>query len=445
MTRVPGNSIVGIPSGVVWCVLGIAGVILGGSRVSADVIRLENGGELRGELIGAVTRTPGETVVIRTLTGSRVELAGERVVLVARRSLKVEQYEERSDRVATENDTVEGHWELAEWCRGQRLPDQRRKHLERVVSLDPSHRSAHYGLGHTLRNGKWMSREEFMASRGLVRYRGRYITPQQREDLEAASVGAAAYRKWFAQIRIWHKWLKTNDPKQQGRARAELGRVRDSSAVVPLVRVLGRDKSESIRVLLSGVLGGVPGPDPVGALVNLALRDQSYRVRAAARTAIGPQRLAAAVRFAVAGLGDTSNAVVRRSAVLLGECGDVTAVPPLIAALVTRHVHRVRVPGSRHPSFAFARDGTPVHPAVAQGFGVPPEILRGMQMGRFPFGVVILPPQFAEKETQVISVIVDRENPEVLAALKKLTGNEGANYDRRAWELWWLAFRQGTK
>jgi hypothetical protein len=68
-----------------------------------------------------------------------------------------------------------------------------------------------------------------------------------------------------------------------------------------------------------------------------------------------------------------------------------------------------------------------------------------MQMGQFPFGVVILPPQFAEKETQVISVVVDRENPEVLAALKRLTGNAGANYDRRAWELWWLAFRQGTK
>ena len=445
MTRTPGNSIVGIPAGAMWCVVGISWAILGGSPLSADVIRLENGGELRGELVGAVTRTPGETVVIRTLTGSRVEVAGERVVLVARRSLKVEQYEERSDRVATGNDTVEGHWELAEWCRIQRLPDQRRKHLERVVSLDPSHRSAHYGLGHTLRNGKWTSREEFMASRGLVRYRGRYITPQQREDLEAASVGAAAYRKWFAQIRIWHKWLKTDDSKQQGRARAELERVRDSAAVVPLVRVLGRDKSESTRVLLAGVLGGVPGPDPVGPLVDLALRDRSYRVRAAARNAIGPKRLTVAVRFAVVGLGDRSNAVVRRSAILLGECGDVTAVPPLIAALVTRHVHRVRVPGSRHPSFAFARDGTPVHPAVAQGFGVPPEVLRGMQMGQFPFGVVILPPQFAEKETQVISVVVDRENPEVLAALKKLTKHDGPGYNRRPWKLWWLAFQQGSQ
>ena len=75
--------------------------------------------------------------------------------------------------------------------------------------------------------------------------------------------------------------------------------------------------------------------------------------------------------FASAALGDGSKEVIRRAAVLLGQCGDLAAVPHLIAALVTRHVHRVRVPGSRHPSFAVARDGTPVHPAVAQGFGVP--------------------------------------------------------------------------
>ena len=118
--------------------------------LSADVIRLDNGGELRGELLRAVTRTPGETIVMRTLAGSRVEVSGERVVLVARRPLKVEEYELRAERVATGSDTAEGHWELAEWCRKQRLPDQRRGHLERVVSLAPRHKQAHYGLGHTL-------------------------------------------------------------------------------------------------------------------------------------------------------------------------------------------------------------------------------------------------------------------------------------------------------
>lgn len=445
MPRAPGNSIVRVPAVAAWCLLSVAWGPLAGSRIVADVVRLENGGELHGELLGAVTRTPGETIAIRTVAGSRVEVSGDRVVLVARRPLKFEHYEALSDQVSTRRDTVEGHWELAEWCRLQRLPDQRRLHLERVVSLDPAHRRAHYGLGHTLQGGKWMSREELMSSRGLVRYRGRFITPQHRDDLEAASVGAAAYRKWFTQIRIWDKWLKSRDPRQQARGRAELGRVRDVSAVVPLVRILGRDNAAAIRVLLAEVLGGVPGPDPVEPLVGMALRDQSYEVRGAARRAIGPKRLAAAVPFAITGLGDSSNAVVRRAAVLLGECGDLAAVPPLIVALVTRHVHRVRVPGSRHPSFAFARDGTPVHPAVAQGFGVPPDVLRGMQMGQFPFGVVILPPQFAEKETQVISVVVDRENPEVLMALKRLTEHDGPGYNRRAWKLWWLAYRQGAK
>ena len=413
--------------------------------LSADVIRLENGGELRGELLRAVTRTPGETIVMRTLAGSRVEVSGERVVLVARRPLKVEEYELRAERVATGSDTAEGHWELAEWCRKQRLPDQRRGHLERVVSLDPRHKQAHYGLGHTLRDGKWMTREEFMESRGLVRFRGRYMTPQQRDDLQANTIGATAYRKWFSQIRIWHKWMKTRDPVQQARGRDELLGISDPATVVPLVRILGRDDVPTIREVLARVLGGISGPAPVGPLVELTLRDTSYAVRGTARNAIGLNRLGAAVPFAIAALGDRSNEVVRRAAVLLGQCGDLAAVPHLIAALVTRHVHRVRVPGSRHPSFAVARDGTPVHPAVAQGFGVPPEVIRGMQAGRFPFGVVILPPQFSERETQVISVVVDRENPEVLAALKKLTEHDGPGYNRRPWKLWWLAFQQGAQ
>jgi len=428
-----------------WAALSIAWGLLWASQLAADVIRLENGGELRGELLGAVTRTPGETIVIRTVSGTRIEVSGDRVVLLVRRSLKLERYEERADRVSSESDTVEGHWELAEWCRSQRLPDQRWMHLQRVVSLDPGHRRAHYGLGHTLQDGKWMTREEFMKSRGLVRFRGRFMTPQQRDDFEQASVGAATYRKWFSQIRIWHKWLRTNDPRQQARGRAELARVKDPAAIVPLVRILGRDDVTGVRVLLATVLGDIPGTAPLEPLVGMALRDRSYEVRGAARSAIGPKRLGAAVPFAIAFLRDMSNVVVHRTAVLLGECGDLTAVPPLINALVTRHVHRVRVPGSRHPSFAFARDGTPVHPAVAQGFGVPPEVLRGMQMGQFPFGVVILPPQFSEKETQVISVVVDRENPEVLAALKKLTEYDGPGYNQRAWKLWWLAYRQGAK
>ena len=444
--RDPGRSIVPVPAATAgWYSLSITWCLLWSAPLAADVIRLENGGELRGELQGAVTRTPGETIAIRTVSGARIEVSGDLVVLLVRRSLKWERYEDRADRVSSENDTVEGHWDLAEWCRSQRLPDQRRVHLQRVVSLDPGHRRGHYGLGHTLQEGKWMTREDFMKSRGLVRFRGRYVTPQQRDDFEQASVGAAAYRKWFSQIRIWHKWLGGSDPRQRARGRSELTRVKDPSAIVPLVRILGRDDAAAVRVLLATVLGEIPGTAALEPLVGMALRDRSYEVRGAARAAIGPKRSRAAVPFAIPFLRDVSNAVVRRTAVLLGESGDLAAVPPLISALVTRHVHRVRVPGSRHPSFAFARDGTPVHPAVAQGFGVPPAVLRGMQMGQFPFGVVILPPQFSEKETQVISVVVDRENPEVLAALKKLTEYDGPGYNQRAWKLWWLAYRQGAQ
>ncbi len=412
--------------------------------VAADVIRLKNGGEIRGLLLSPVTRTPGETIEIRTLAGSRIEVAGDLVVLVARRPIKVEEYESRAARVFSDDDTVAGHWALAEWCRGQRLTQQRRAHLERVVTLDPQHRQAHYGLGHTLRGGRWMSRDEYMRSKGLVRFRGRYVTLQEQQDLLMKSVQQQAYRKWFSRIRVWHGWLQSTDTGQQVRGQRALAEIKDPAALVPLMKILQPDRNPRVRLLLAEVLGRIPGAGPVEPLVDLAVRDSSYEVRTVARRAVVHEdRARIALPVAVRGLNDPSNAVVRRCAGLLGAFGDIKAVPPLIEALVTRHLHRVRVPGSKHPSFAVARDGTPVHPALAQGFGVPPQVIRGMQMGQFPFGVVILPPQFAEKETHVITIIVDHRNADVLAALKRLTKEE-LGFNKRSWRVWWLAFTQGA-
>lgn len=433
-----------VPCLPVWFCLVVIGLFCSDvSSLAADVIRLKNGGEIRGLLLTPVTRTPGEIIAIRTLRGSRIEVSGDLVVLVARRPVKVEEYESRAARVFSDDDTVDGHWALAEWCRGQRLSQQRRTHLERVVALDPQHRPAHYGLGHALRDGRWMSRDEYMRSRGLVRFRGRYVTPQQKEDLLLESVQREAYRKWFSRIRTWHGWLQAAGGGQQARGHQALAAIKDPVAVVALVKILGPDKNSRVRILLAEVLGRIPGPGPVEPLVSLVLRDGSYEVRTVARRAISEDHTAIALPIAVRGLSDPSNIVVRRSAGLLADLGDIKAVPPLIEALVTRHLYRVRVPGSKHPSFAVARNGTPVHPAIAQGFGVPPQVIHGMQMGQFPFGVVILPPQFAEKETHVVSVVVDHQNTDVLAALKRLTKEE-LGFNKRSWRVWWLAFTQGA-
>ena len=328
----------------------------------------------------------------------------------------------------------------------RKLPELRSVHLRRIVELDPTHRPAHIGLGHIFREGRWIPRDEYMRSRGLVRYRGRYMTLQERDDLRRDKNRKRSFTKaadsWSKKIRVWHGWLGSRNSEQRLRGYQELFGVRDAAAIAGLVKILGRDTNAEVRLLLVRALGEIADVAPVEPLLNLALEDPDSTVRAMAWSAIGAERSRQAIPGLLKALTHAANPVVRRSAVLLGEIGEIQVVPALIEALQTRHLYRVRVPGSDKPSFGFARDGTPVHPAVAAGFGVPPQVIEGMQRGEFPFGVIIVPSQFAVQQTHVITVAVKHENSEVRNALKRLTG-EDLSFDQRSWRLWWLAYTQG--
>lgn len=410
----------------------------------SDVVRLNNGGEARGRLVTEIARTVGSRVVIETLLGTRIEFEETAVAFVVRRRVEYEQYESR---LAETDDTIEGQWEMAEWCRRQKLNQQRAVHLRRIVELEPGHRQARVGLGHIFREGRWVPRDEYMRSRGLVRYRGRYISPQEREDLRRDKTQRRAFTRaansWSKKIRLWHGWLSSSKREQRLRGYQELFGVREPAAIAGLVKTLGQDRNSEVRLLLVRALGEIPGSASVEPLLKLALEDADSTVRSMAWATIGESRSRQAIPGLQQALTHAANPVVRRAAVLLGEIGEIQVVPTLIEALQTRHRYRVRVPGSDKPSFGFARDGTPVHPAVAAGFGVPLQVLEGMQRGEFPYGVIIVPSQFAVQQTHVITVEVGHQNSEVRNALKRLTGEDLA-FDQRSWRLWWLAFIQGA-
>jgi len=57
-------------------------------------------------------------------------------------------------------DTVEGHMELANWCRDRKLVDQERAHLHRVLELNRDHAEARARLGFQRIGGEWASAED---------------------------------------------------------------------------------------------------------------------------------------------------------------------------------------------------------------------------------------------------------------------------------------------
>ena len=53
-----------------------------------------------------------------------------------------------------------------------------------------------------------------------------------------------------------------------------------------------------------------------------------------------------------------------------------------------------------------------------------------------PYGAIVLPPRFQPRSTRTVTIRGDVKNEKVLAALKKITGQD-FGYKQRKWQLWW--------
>ncbi|MGE3315389.1 MAG: hypothetical protein AB7O26_09750 [Planctomycetaceae bacterium] len=208
--------------------------------LSADIVRLKNGGEVRGTVEAAgkgQTRSKEEPaeVVVRTLTGAKVVVGRAEVEDIEKRPLSAEEYDRRA---RTVSDDVESRWALAEWCRVRNLKLQRAEQLERIIQLDPAHEKAHYGLGHSRLDGQWVDRNEVLRERGYINYKGRYVSAEEREVLEKAAANREDEIKWFKKIRLWHTWLNHSDPERYRQGLDELSRVNDPDAIAALTNFL---------------------------------------------------------------------------------------------------------------------------------------------------------------------------------------------------------------
>jgi hypothetical protein len=162
----------------------IALVAMLATQARADLIRLNNGGEIRGAVQNKTDLAGRTEVSIVTLTGARIVVSRSDIEFVTPRSIELEIYESR---VRTLPDTIEAHWELAEWCRQNKLTRQRTEQLEAILALDPDHEAAHKALRHTFHNGEWLSQEELMRSRGYIRHKNRWVTQQELDLIEKSA------------------------------------------------------------------------------------------------------------------------------------------------------------------------------------------------------------------------------------------------------------------
>lgn len=417
-------------------VLILVGGLFSSPICRADLIRLKSGGEIRGTIPREKGATSGPQVTIETLSGAKVTVPQEQIAFVSRRPLKVEEYEARARRTPN---TVEAQWALAEWCRENNLRSQRDDHLEQIVKLDPEHEKAHYGLKHTKVNGEWMTREERMTSQGYVKYKGRWITPQELELTEKTEAEREREERWFQQIHVWKNWLTGTHAGRSKDALKAFSEIKDPDAVSALVKNFQDESNKQLRSMYISILDNIPGPKPVSALVTQSLHDVDYELRYKSLNAIKEDQYESATPLYVRELKNDLNVVVNRAGKALERTADERVIPQLIDALITTHRYRVRVPDPG--GVGFRSDGT----GATNGSGtvLPPDIEMALRSGQLNGVIINQPSNQMQRPAKFVTIKRDEQNQAVLAALQKITG-QNFGFNERTWRLWHTSQKNGA-
>ena len=399
-------------------VAGMALVAFAG-RLSADTIKLEGGRTIKGQIVEEKS-TKDKLVVKLQVGNAEVTVDRSQIQEIIQEKSAAEQYAEVKDQYA---DTAEDQFRLAMWCDEHKLPKQRKLHLQEVIELDPDHAQSREKLGYVKRDGKWMTPNEMKEAKGLVRYNGRYVTPQEKEILEQKKRQDDDEKEWYARIKMWKGWMAGNDPSRARQGEERLRAIDDPHALEAVVGQFGKEKDESLRVLMCNILGNLPGEQATLELVKRCIIDMSPNVRYAAIDKLVEREDPQAVRTLMSVLKSDHNTVIRRAAEALGSIGDASAVPALIDALVTKHKQIVTRPGTG--SFMGTQTPTIVdyEPVVAPGV-----VAFRPVIGYQAQGIGLSAPS-----QEVVTVQV--ENDEVRHALSQLT-KEDFGFNQPAWRAW---------
>jgi hypothetical protein len=249
-----------------------------------------------------------------------------------------------------------------------------------------------------------MTRDDVMASRGMVLYKGQYLTPQHVELLERRNQAKETEADWAKNIERLRRWLTGRQEDRVAAAHAELQAIRDPAAAEAVVEALQREKNPALKRLWLEILSHLDHRAAVDALVDRSLADPDEEVRYQSLEYLIQSGRPGLVMPYIRALKNRDNEIVNRAGAALGQIGDREAMGPLIDALVTNHTIKLSDVPPDQQSYTFSSDGT------------------------FSFGGS--GPQVVRK---------DINNPAVLNALVTLAGGASFDYDKAQWRRWLAA------
>ena len=285
--------------------------------LAADEVELVSGAVLEGK-----TEDLGDSIkVIRS--GSTVVYPKSMIRRITPKKTPEELYQEQSK--ALKADDLPGRLKLARWCLDRKLQKEAVEEYHKILAQAPDHEEARLGAGYRRLGDRWVTEDEWFTAKGLVRHKGRWVSPEQR-DLEVSLEEQKELEKALAaKVRSLMEKAKSGDEKKRAAAAAELagiddkhkakayveavtafsphlrrlvipelGRMKEASAVKPLVRRSLWDDEEDLRTAAFEALKAIGHPDTALHHVPfLAEESVSARIRCVDQMAVFPDRRAA--------------------------------------------------------------------------------------------------------------------------------------------------------
>ena len=139
------------------------------SVVQADIIRLKDGRELEGEIVGKTATT----LRVKVNEFAVVEVKATQVKSIESKPTPWQLFADKL--AALDKADVEGRFKLAMWAKEHNLNKRYRELLKAVITLNPDHAKARLELGYVNDNGKWLTEAQYYKKKGFERYRGRWL------------------------------------------------------------------------------------------------------------------------------------------------------------------------------------------------------------------------------------------------------------------------------
>jgi hypothetical protein len=381
-------------------------VLLPETRLCGDVYLLKDAGKVEGELVNP-DEVPRKTYQIRI--GDHLELGIESKYIDRSRKGERESILEYNAFAPFEEDTIENHLNIADWCSKHQLPELARQHWNQVLVHDPENKTVRGILRYIKsEDGSWITQKELLESRGLINENGVWKTQQQIDIERILDKRKRAEAEWAKKIDAWRRLLP-NDAK----AKSEMLSITDPLATTALWNVLQAERNEDTRILLLKALSHIKTSVALHSLAQWSINTREIpEVRKMCFDEIRkhPEAKQSLVSYYVSFLNPQNNdvATINAAAFAIGEIGGRSAMPQLIDTLETIHTE-TRVVNAPGPAFGNMGNA------------------NGTQFG---WGTT--------KEKNVTK----SQNQEVLRALEKLSGGVNFNFNQNAWRAWLIESRR---